>query len=522
MKRTCFALLASLVIACSVINPNPGGPGPGPTPTPTIQPPAPQVAIFTAQVDPLAAIVTVGTRSWPTRPNGIVEEEFRAGETYDVTVSATGYVSVTQRVTMTPGRMAPMPFKLERVPVVGRTGPVRLSGHALADNDGEYLSFGITYFPALWMEKNDPERLEKNLEWAARGGAQYLRILSMVGGGSWEDRAINPNASDYWQVVDRLVERARRHGLRLQVTVFAAAQDVMPSMDARRQWVDLWAARVSREPEAFILVETANEAWQNGLDTDQLVELTRRLNERTSVLVAPSAPSCGSMPEGEPTDPQGRACVEEWRRLLEVSDLMTPHFDRDSSKADGPDRPVRQPWEMNFVANLRGYFNNEPIGPQSSVAEDNDPQRLALAAATTWLSIGASYTLHTGAGIRAGGAADLARGRSANLWEVPNLAATMFTIRKVREILPKNLPNCRPANAHWADAPLQPADVEQLVRAYQSVCPDGTFVALPHGIKGQSVAFTPRRPVEIDGVLIPAGGSYTVQAPSKVIVGRVR
>lgn len=75
---------------------------------------------------------------------------------------------------------------------------------------------------------------------------------------------------------------------------------------------------------------------------------------------------------------RGRARFEQWRSLAEVSDLMTPHFDRDVSKADGYDRPVRQPWEMLFQARAAGveaYVNNEPIGPQSSVAEDDDPGR---------------------------------------------------------------------------------------------------------------------------------------------------
>ena len=37
-----------------------------------------------------------------------------------------------------------------------------------------------------------------------------------------------------------------------------------------------------------------------------------------------------------------------------------------------------------------------------------------MAAALTWLCGGAGYTLHTGAGVRGGGAEDLARGRVAS------------------------------------------------------------------------------------------------------------
>lgn len=408
-------------------------------------------------------------------------------------------------------------------PVVGRRGPVRLEGHAFADDDGPWLSFGTTLFWALWGEKHDPERLDRNLAFAAQHGVDYIRILSMVGAASWEERVIDPTWPDYWQVVDRLVARAKRHGLRLQVTVFADAQVMMPNRADRERWADAWAARASREPDRFTALEAANEAWQNGFETTaDLVSITKRINDRTHVLVAASALGCGSHPE-DPQTPEQKACVEDWRAIAQVADIATPHFDRDTSKADGVDRPIRQPWEMLFGAREVGfeaYINNEPIGPQSSVAADDDPQRLAMAAATTWLTQGAAYTLHTGAGIRGGSAFDLARGRSANLWEVPKIEDTMKAIAKIRAMLPAGLPNCSPKNAHWADAPFA-VDPDRLVRAYQSVCADGTIVALPHGIKGSSVALTARRQVTVGGNGVPAGASISVRAPSAVLVGRV-
>jgi hypothetical protein len=420
--------------------------------------------------------------------------------------------------------MASAEYNTLHAPVIGRRGPVRLEGHAFADDGGPWLSFGTTLFWALWGEKHDPARLDLNLAYAARNGVDYIRILSMVGAASWEERVIDPKWPDYWQVVDRLVDRAARHGLRLQVTVFADAQVMMPNDGDRDRWADAWAARVSRQPERFTVLEAANEAWQNGFpETAPLARITKRLNDQTRVLVAPSAPACGTHPEHAETAEQ-KACVDEWRQLASVSDLMTPHFDRDVSKADGYDRPIRQPWEMLFgprELGVQSYVNNEPIGPQSSVASDDDPERLAMAAAVTWLTQGAAYTLHTGAGIRGGSAFDLSRGRSANLWEVPHIDATFAAIAKARALLPANLPNCRPANAHWAEAPLS-VNPDHLVRVYQSVCADGTFVALPHGIKGSSVALTARRGVTVGENKVPAGASISVGAPSAVLVGRVR
>jgi len=516
--------IALVAAACGLQLP-PQTPPTVPVPAPPLEQPAPPtVSILTVEVQgPDVAWVKVGDREWSTRPDRTIVEEFPAGTVATITVRADGFVSRDMKdVTLGAGRTV-LRVELERVPIVGRRGPVRLEGHAFADDGGPWLSLGTTLFWALWGEKHDPERLDRNLAYAARNGVDYIRILSMVGAASWEERVIDPRWPDYWQVVDRLVDRAARHGLRLQVTVFADAQVMMPNDADRDRWADAWAVRVSRQPDRFTVLEAANEAWQNGFpETAPLARITKRLNDQTRVLVAPSAPACGTHPEHAETAEQ-KACVEEWRQLAAVSDLMTPHFDRDVSKADGYDRPIRQPWEMLFgprELGVRSYVNNEPIGPQSSVAADDDPQRLSMAAAVTWLTQGAAYTLHTGAGIRGGSAFDLSRGRSANLWEVPHINATFAAIAKIRAMLPASLPNCRPANAHWADAPLS-VNPDHLVRAYQSVCDDGTFVALPHGIKGSSVALTARRDVTVGENRVPAGASISVRAPSAVLVGRV-
>ncbi len=406
----------------------------------------------------------------------------------------------------------------------GRRGPVRLEGNAVSDDGGPWLALGTTLFWALWGERHDAARLERNLAFAARQGVDYVRVLSMVGSDSWRDRVIDPRWPDYWDVVDRLAARAARHGLRLQITVFADAQVMMPRADDRRAWADRWAARVSAQPERFFLLEAANEAWLNGLDDlDQLVALTERLNERTGVLVAASAPSCGPPPSDVAAD-SAEACAAEWRRLAAVADVMTPHLDRSPAPGEGADRAVRRPWELLFgprTLGMRAWINNEPLGPQSSVESETDPQRLVMAAAVTWLAQGAAYTLHTGAGVRGGGEADRAMGRAANLDEVPRIAATLRALHQARRRLPAALPNCRPANAHWPEAPLA-ADLDDVVRVYQAVCTDGTVVALPFGVRDGATVLTARRRLEINGRVLAPGDTLRVDGPSAILVGRLR
>lgn len=515
----------------------PGGSGAGGGSTETQ---APAVAVLTVQVTPAAAVVDVNGRAWPTRPNGTIVEEFTDGDVLMVSASAPGYIASSPvTVTAVAGRMPAIEIVLEAEPATGRSGAVRLSGAAFADDDGVYLGWGSSLFWALWGERNDAKRLDRNLETLAEAGVDYVRVLGMVGSESWSDRRIDPMAPDYWAVVDRFLVRAGRHGLRVQVSVFADAQVMMPDAGDRARFVDAWADRAEREPERFQLLEAANEYWLNGIESaEELRDLAARLNRRTSVLVSASASACGTYPEGTPDDwaqeleagtidagevERRRACVDEWRTVYGAgaADLATPHFDRRVDTSDGYYRPVRQPWEMLFTLDGRlRWANNEPIGPGASGASDDDPERLAMAAAVTWLSGGAGYVLHTGAGIRGGGAADMARGRASNIWEVSRIAETFAAIQRVRAMLPANLPNCEPANAHWSTAPFS-VDAATVVRAYQSVCPDGTFVALPFGIAGEAVLVA-RRPVEVDGRQIPAGGELRVPGPSRVIVGRVR
>jgi hypothetical protein len=312
-----------------------------------------------------------------------------------------------------------------------RKGPVRLLNRALADDQGVFNALGASLFWALWGEKHDPDRLDANLKHLAEHDVDYVRILGMVGGPSWKDRRIDPRAADYWETVDRLFARLAKHGLRAQVTLFADAQVMMTDRVDRLRFVDAWAQRSSERILAF---EVVNEGWQNGFeDVAHLREVGRRLADQTSLPVALS-----SMPHDPPSS---------WCDAYANSgaDFVTIHYDRDTSRADGIWRPVRQPWGFpmaHFGACSGGppaATNNEPIGPQSSVAEDADPLRLALSYATTFVAGNAAYVYHSGAGIRGGGTADLALGRKANIGEYDE--RILDALSAMRRLLPPGLAN---------------------------------------------------------------------------------
>jgi hypothetical protein len=177
-------------------------------------------------------------------------------------------------------------------------------GHSLADDNGPFLGLGVSYFTALWRCKYHRDRLERDLAFLAKQGFNYYRMLSMVGYyPAWDGLEIAPVTftsragkrveawPDYWEQLGQLVDLAfDKHGLRTQITIFADAQ-LIPSREARLEHMGKLLERVVRGREhKVMLLEVANEAWQNGFPGAQgvadLREFAGFLNARTEVLVA--------------------------------------------------------------------------------------------------------------------------------------------------------------------------------------------------------------------------------------------
>jgi hypothetical protein len=100
-------------------------------------------------------------------------------------------------------------------------------------------------------------------------------------------------------------------------------------------------------------------------------------------------------------------------------------------------------------------LNNEPIGPESSVEQDDSPSRIAAAYVMTFLAGNAAYVLHAGPGVRGGGAADLALKppRHADFAELPSFKPIATALSIAKRYLPRGLPNW---TRHAPDAPRAP------------------------------------------------------------------
>lgn len=318
----------------------------------------------------------------------------------------------------------------ETAPIPRPSGNVRLEGRAFADDDGVFNAWGVTLMWGMWAAKHDPPMLAATLDWLSGWGVDYVRVLSMVGSSPyWDGRVIDPRWDDYGDVLNVLLDACADRGMRAEVTLFADAQVMMPSHADRRAWVEVMAERLEAKRSAVQFVEIANESNLNGVEDDDLRELTSLWNGISDIPVAPSSPD-------------GAGAEVAINRLFEGgefgADLLTPHFDRRIDTIEGAYRPQRQPWEVQFYDHVLPFVNNEPIGPGSSGQTESDPARLAIGLASTFIAGGAGYVLHTDAGVRG----------FSDYWNVAT-DPIMTALRATMHLLPDGIANAERCNHHW-------------------------------------------------------------------------
>jgi hypothetical protein len=142
------------------------------------------------------------------------------------------------------------------------------------------------------------------------------------------------------------------------------------------------------------------------------------------------------------------------------ADLATLHFER--RPARGPEiwRVLRGPWDFRPCDGLPALASsNEPIGPESSVAAIDDPVVLSMLALVTYGSGIGAFVMHSGPGVRGGGAADLKLGRHSNLWEIRNAGGIAQGLRTLERLLPSGFANWEKRDSS-GQSPDRPFDVD--------------------------------------------------------------
>jgi len=391
-------------------------------------------------------------------------------------------------------------------------GRVRVVGHSLVDDDGPFLGLGVSYFTALQRCKYDRPRLESDLAFLARQGFNYYRMLSMVGhNASWKGIEIAPASftsregrrveawPDYWRQLRDLVDLAYdKYGMRSQITVFADAQ-LMPDKGARIEHMRKLLEEVTPGREhKIILIEVANEAWQNGFPGDQgvtdLREFARYLGDRTEIPIAITSNHEGS----------DAGNFRSFDHLYGggASDLATWHFSRDRRTDDGW-KPVYDCWDLADRPGLPPVSSNEPIGPGSSVDAEKEPIRLVSAAAFAYAAALPMYVFHSEAGVHG-------RSRFED-------AAAIDRFGHVMRLLPGDLPNWKRNDGKEADAPFT-ALPDGCVRNIGSRKGD-RFICVPIGIRPGGLSLQARRDLQFvahDPLTGEALKSATMQAGERL------
>lgn len=352
-----------------------------------------------------------------------------------------------------------------------RVGLVRADGRKFVDDTGAFFPLGASLFWALWGWKHDRARTEQNLQLLMEYGFDYIRIFGEVGGSSWADRTIDPRDSDYESLLADLLDTLyNTYGMRAELTVFAGGTSAPVDLVVNKV-LNVIRAR----PHTILSLEAANEAFQNFPDHDLLRSVVRELRSFGGLVASSSQ----------------EAWLATGALDNDITNTFTLHTDR--GVGDGDWRKVRQPWDAKEFR-VPGS-NNEPPGPQSSVSMLTDPLRLVMLRAVGILCGMAGFVLHTGAGVRGGGAADLGTGkdylpRKANIWEYGEQLDTLVSpLRSLDALIPENVPNWTKTRHHWDDHPLRcdeiwpdPGFDHGVVRAHAAYA-GGQFIVMPIGVK---------------------------------------
>jgi hypothetical protein len=370
------------------------------------------------------------------------------------------------------------------VPVVGRTGLVYMANHCMVDDQGATNWIGSSYFPLLWMVKNEYSRCRENLMWMSQRGVQFVRAFCEVGGPTWADRVIDPRDPEWLSQFRHSLILAKECGLRVEPTLFAGGV-----LTKEREWSDatdkfIDAARPMLDVIQF--PEARNE--ENGPGVTQARELAGRIRMQLGCPVA----ICGS-----PENMLGEIYKDS------RATIATLHVSREAGERGY--RVVRQ--IKHEIPNLPpGLVNNEGKGIRSSddKNDEGDPMLFAAAAITTWICNGCAFVFHTGAGIRAGGAADIAIGRVANVWEQPTMEESLRLMVEAKKRLPHDVANWTRYTHGHEKHPLRfltkvgddvEAGADGCNRAYAAVAADGRWVCFIAGIRNK-VGFTSSTPFE--------------------------
>lgn len=363
------------------------------------------------------------------------------------------------------------PLTTDEVERPVRTGVVRADGKVTVDDTGTFHPLGMTFMWAIQGWRSERDRFKQNAEWIRSKGIDYVRILCSVG---WAGREIDPGWPDYDVLVGEVIDYFYSIGLRVELTIEGGSTH--PSTDTARRVAEV--VKNGRQHKVLNF-EMANEYDVGAkIDIAEMQEMAKEVHARVPNLLALSSP--GSWEDLRTALDQGPAKA------------FTLHIDRGTGSEKW--RQVRQSYDCK---DYRGWLSqNEPPGPASSVATNENPLQLAMMRAVGVMCGGSAWVFHTGTGVFGDGRPHPTAGpRPPNFWEIDNVEAMLAAIRGIDALLPEGVENWRVANTGWVPpnpvTPFQPHQYWEdlndgksgVNKAYAALAPDGRFVQMPCGVK---------------------------------------
>ena len=405
----------------------------------------------------------------------------------------------------------PLPTKI----ISPRKGRVRLSGRSFEDDGGKWLAVGSSLFWAVRGAAIERDRYLQNLTWLKDRGVDFVRVFADTS--DWPADCRTDPRLPWWQEgVYNLLADCHKLDMRVWWTLFGSN-----ALNKDEQWNALQTVMQASDidPAQVQGIEISNEdlGFQ---DTDG----------RSRMLKFANACRVGNYPVALTS----AAHVPDGFYANSPANIGNEHFDR--TYGEKGYRYIRQPWgywERPMMP--PAYVSLEPCGIGSSVCQDTDVARQIMAAVVTWVSGGAGYVVHTGAGIYGVPNHNAAGGdRPANVWEQPTLAPILAGIAAQRKILPGDLASWDRQNAAWYGHPftfapdalgdVALANKHGASRAYAMTKAGGAYVCTPECVMG-SLIMMPKDAGRTYHVYLPDGtlageghGVLTVGEPAAVVV----
>ena len=273
-----------------------------------------------------------------------------------------------------PVPMPPQPGPTPRPPA-NESGPLHVDRPAIRDAHNQCWQWrGFTDFLLFYRFLTDVD-IEPFLTERSGLGANILRVLSMVGWDECSPRFYPQNFPDYYEDLRDFAHLLADRGLRLELTVFADAQIVMP--DANERKLHLQDCLQTLQECWNVVIEIANEPFKNLPGGDQEAIDLGQEAQGHGLLIA----------TGE---------YSSWLPL-DTCDYGTTHCDRTE---DWP-RRAKDLMDRCDSSDKTPWIGDEPVGAAEVLdpwRRDTNPDNFAWYAATCQM-FGPGATFHCEDGI---------------------------------------------------------------------------------------------------------------------------